>query len=610
MPTPVKSRPLDAPWLPTLLVFLALLPVVHSDVSWYDAGELTTAAAVLGVGHPTGFPLFAIVGHAFSLLPLGGVAFRVALASAAAVALATGLLAAIARQNGAKAGPAALGALFYPAVFVVWLHGGLVEVYALNGLVLALLAWLLVRPEPDIPRAAFVTGLCLGTHAAVVLAAALLWGWTLLETRALRRVLFAVPIGLFGALVLAYLPVASLRDPWLDWGDPETPARLWRHLAASGIRESFADEMGAGGAAGLRSLLAWARLAAGPLPWLVMPLAVAAAAWGRPRGAAIALVLVLVGDAAFSALLNPMGQADLQTGLPGALALGGLCALGAGAVRATPRATALATAAILACVAIAGTDRLSDRATDEWAGPYGRRALDEASPGGLLLTASDHLPSLGLYLQGVEGYRPDLTVLVKQALPDTPLVRDRYARTGRLPPAAFTDLDPAAQLDRALALVRAELPHRPVLWELGDGRFDPAVAPVLRPTGLLSRVATDAADAARPLGAPPQAVARLAASLAPTGAPHFRTRRALSDSERLRGTWHVLRGELGLAGPTLAAATALDPENARAWVALAALERREGRLADAIATLERAVAVDPSYEKARRNLETYRAERR
>lgn len=604
----LNARRPAAPLLLSLLVFAALLPTVHSDVSWYDSGELTTAAALLGVGHPTGFPVFTTLGHGLSLLPVGGVAFRVALGSALAIALATGLLLAMALRQGARPLPAAVGALFYPAVFVVWLHGGLVEVYALNGLALALLAWLLVRPQPEIPRAAFITGLALGTHASVVLAAALLWLWTIARTGSVRPVIRAVPIGLFGALVILYLPLASLRDPWLDWGDPETPARLLRHLTASGIRESFAGEMGAGGEAGLRSLFAWARLAAGPIPWLPLSIAGAAVALARPRGPAVAMALVVAGDALFSALLNPMGQADLQTGLPGALALAGLLALLAGSLPGPRPAHLAALTAVLLCVLSAASEHLGDRATDEWAGSFGRRALDEASPAALVLTATDHPSSLALYLQGVEGHRPDLTVLVKQHLPDTALVADRYARTDRAVPAAFASLPPSDQLDRALALVRAELPQRGVLWELGDSRFDPAVAAVLRPVGLLSRVATDATDAARPLGAPPDAVAKLLASRAATDPPHFRTRRVLSDSERLRGTWHLLRGELDRASPALAAATGLDPESARAWVALAALQKRSGQRAEAIITLERALSLDPAYEKARENLDAYRGQ--
>ncbi|MCU1281774.1 MAG: hypothetical protein JWM53_5320, partial [bacterium] len=47
-----------------------------------DAGELTTAAFTLGVAHPTGFALWALLAKAATLLPVGEVATRVTLLSA------------------------------------------------------------------------------------------------------------------------------------------------------------------------------------------------------------------------------------------------------------------------------------------------------------------------------------------------------------------------------------------------------------------------------------------------------------------------------------------------------------------------------------------------
>src|SRR5204862_3555843 len=45
-----------------------------------------------------------------------------------------------------------------------------------------------------------------------------------------------VPVMAVGALIIAYLPLASARNPVLDWGDPETPARIVQHLSAARIR--------------------------------------------------------------------------------------------------------------------------------------------------------------------------------------------------------------------------------------------------------------------------------------------------------------------------------------------------------------------------------------
>src|SRR5437773_11767841 len=48
-----------------------------------DNPELIVAAVLFGVAHPPGYPLLVLIGHLFSLLPLGPVAFRVNLLATA-----------------------------------------------------------------------------------------------------------------------------------------------------------------------------------------------------------------------------------------------------------------------------------------------------------------------------------------------------------------------------------------------------------------------------------------------------------------------------------------------------------------------------------------------
>ena len=69
--------------------FLTLAP----DVTLEDSGELATGSFYAGVPHPPGYPLWTIITWAFTkLIPFGNVAYRVAIASAVAGALAAGLL--------------------------------------------------------------------------------------------------------------------------------------------------------------------------------------------------------------------------------------------------------------------------------------------------------------------------------------------------------------------------------------------------------------------------------------------------------------------------------------------------------------------------------------
>jgi hypothetical protein len=61
-------------------------------VTLVDSGELIVVARFLGVAHPPGFPLWAILAHLASIMPWGNVASRVNFASALFAALASAIL--------------------------------------------------------------------------------------------------------------------------------------------------------------------------------------------------------------------------------------------------------------------------------------------------------------------------------------------------------------------------------------------------------------------------------------------------------------------------------------------------------------------------------------
>jgi hypothetical protein len=71
---------------------LAYLWTLAPTVTLVDSGEQIVAARFLGVAHPPGFPLYLILAHLFSLIPIGNIAFRINLASAFFAALASGML--------------------------------------------------------------------------------------------------------------------------------------------------------------------------------------------------------------------------------------------------------------------------------------------------------------------------------------------------------------------------------------------------------------------------------------------------------------------------------------------------------------------------------------
>ena len=77
-----------------------------------DSGELVAAVATLGIPHPTGYPLYVLLGKLWTLLvPIGSIAFRMSLMSAACAGAAAGGLYALARWLGLDRIPAVTAAL-------------------------------------------------------------------------------------------------------------------------------------------------------------------------------------------------------------------------------------------------------------------------------------------------------------------------------------------------------------------------------------------------------------------------------------------------------------------------------------------------------------------
>jgi hypothetical protein len=67
-------------------------------VTLVDSGELIVAARFLGVAHPPGFPLYLLLAHLVSLVPIGSVAGRINFASALFAALACAMLTLVAAE--------------------------------------------------------------------------------------------------------------------------------------------------------------------------------------------------------------------------------------------------------------------------------------------------------------------------------------------------------------------------------------------------------------------------------------------------------------------------------------------------------------------------------
>ncbi len=193
-------RPVD--WLAfgitTLVTLLGYCLTISPDLTLEDCGELAVGSMYAGVPHPPGYPVWTLYTWLFTkLVPISNIAFRVALSSAFAAALSSGLLALLTCRASARIieGMEWLGGIDERLVKRITLVGGcvaglmlgfsgfmwsqavIVEVYTLSVLSLMGVLCCLYRWTQDTARMRYLYwtffwfGICLCNHQTLIVAA-------------------------------------------------------------------------------------------------------------------------------------------------------------------------------------------------------------------------------------------------------------------------------------------------------------------------------------------------------------------------------------------------------------------------------------------------------
>lgn len=475
-------KSLQLTWLLTALIALvafglycrALAPSVTAVFD--DSLEFALVVHRLGIAHPTGYPLYILLGKAFSLFCPANTAFALNLMSAVFAALTVALLYRLGLALSPATDPtfarhagATLGALLLGLGPVFFSQSLIAEVYTLNAALVAA-ALLAATRKKWLPLAAWL-GLGLAHHRSIVLLfpalalfAALHFG---LFNRAgwqrLRRefplpkaiIAFAAPL-----LLYLYLPlrgqIGTLEGDYLN-----TPAGFWRHIAGGGYGTAFLLNNPFGQE---RTAPFYAHLLQNEQGWIGLVLAglgLLALAW-REKWASLGLT--------GAALLTYFGfnlayaVADIEVFfIPVFMLLAVWAGLGLGAILARLgkiRPALMILAGLAALMLVPGYTRIPSRAGDWTVYDYGRDTLASAAPNSTVVGIQGQLTLLR-YLQETGHFRQDVATFRGDTEPERrQVVADLLAAEPDRPVYLLDQLGGAAErwsLNGAGPLIRVNL---------------------------------------------------------------------------------------------------------------------------------------------------------
>ncbi|HYN87130.1 MAG TPA: DUF2723 domain-containing protein, partial [Ardenticatenaceae bacterium] len=489
-----------------LALLLAYAPRVAPGLLGGDAGEFQMAAWLGGLAHPTGYPLYLLLGwlwtHGLAVAgvePASAMNWLSALFGAGVGVLAVPVGVAVQRRVEPRAGHtsrplartavSALLALGFGWSATFRAQALMAEVYTLHLLFLVLLLWLVLARAP-LPWFGLVYGLSLAHHRTSVLWAlaffVFLWLDRRDDLRSTRVVTRTLLLLLLPQLLYLYVPLRGPRTSYLHQtlaaGEPlvlyDGSARaFWEHVTGT----VFQEQLGAVGPLAERLRLV-GRLAAAQLDWsrtaalglvgsqlvavALGVLALAGAAWLIRRRSWAVLALLGLGALATAAFGLAYGIGDVEVMfLPLWLVVSLLQQPLLGAVAVRSRLVASATGALLLLLLVG----LPLRAWLDGSVPASHtspvragweKLLAAPPPPDAILVSNDRNEIVPLwYLQFVEGRRRDLLGLF-------PLIttRSEHADVGAV--VSF-----ALATGRPVRLIKP-MPGLDLRFELADGEGD------------------------------------------------------------------------------------------------------------------------------------------
>lgn len=264
----------------SVCVFIIYLFTLAPSVVQIDSGELAAVQATPGIAHPTGYPLFTIVGYLFSLIPLPFTKiYQLNLLAAIYCSTAVGIFSHTAKylidnlsefhitkpvkqkkkdktkkeyvhfdlKENLKIIFSVLAALTLAFSKTFWFQSTSVEVYSFHLLLISLIILFLLKAFIEQPKSsviyknhwmifAFVLALGFSNHMTTLLilpgTAYLYFTKEKFNSRSFKNLFKMITLFLIILVInYSYLPIRASQNPQLNWGNPVDLERILRHIS-------------------------------------------------------------------------------------------------------------------------------------------------------------------------------------------------------------------------------------------------------------------------------------------------------------------------------------------------------------------------------------------
>jgi len=192
------------------------------SISSGDSGELAASAHILGIPHPPGYPFYMILGRLFSMIFPGNPALGMNILSSIFAILSLLLVFQILLDFGIKPQIAFIPSILLSIHPLFLQFATITEVYTITSFFFLLELLLLKRDNYLL--LSYVVGISFLIHP-------MLWIIGVYSLyKILKRDYRLIIYSFVGISVILYLPIRSISNPLIDWGNPETLRGVISHI--------------------------------------------------------------------------------------------------------------------------------------------------------------------------------------------------------------------------------------------------------------------------------------------------------------------------------------------------------------------------------------------